>query len=204
MKHKHLKEEMIIDYLLGNLTSEDHFYVTKHLKTCTHCSLKYDTWQKYLQVEHVPLPSQEAKQHIFQAIKRWKPKKVPQYVWALTMIGIVIVTTVMMSFTINEHSIVQHEKQHQNDFSIEGQMLHENFQTERLSLDHLRQLTNRKIQTIHYPESILQYVYNRQRSHFISLQDGTICVYQTNPLEMICYQYDYETGKYYPIYKWVR
>jgi|SRR5690625_987886 len=72
MSHQHIREEQIVDYILGQLSSEEHFKINTHLATCKKCINKRDHWEKYLNVNIHPIPSPNLKHKIFSKIHQKK------------------------------------------------------------------------------------------------------------------------------------
>ena len=63
--HQHIREEKIVDYVLGQLSNQEHFKVNTHLAICSTCAIKRDYWEKHLIVEETPIPSHHLKHKVF-------------------------------------------------------------------------------------------------------------------------------------------
>lgn len=51
MNRPHIKEEIMVDYVLGNVSLFDFFKIKIHLYTCKRCALELKSWENYLKVE---------------------------------------------------------------------------------------------------------------------------------------------------------
>src|SRR5690625_2744796 len=51
MNRPHIKEEIMVDYVLGNLSLINFLKIKFHLYTCKRCVIELKNWEKYLKVE---------------------------------------------------------------------------------------------------------------------------------------------------------
>lgn len=70
MVQNHIHEEKIVDYILGNLSSETATEVENHLKACSHCKAESESWQHLLDKANSPIPSPALKARLNENIER--------------------------------------------------------------------------------------------------------------------------------------
>lgn len=70
MVHQHIREEKIIDYVLGHLSNKEHFKINAHLAVCEKCTNERNYWEKQLNFETKPIPSPSLKHKVLTEINQ--------------------------------------------------------------------------------------------------------------------------------------
>src|SRR5690625_675880 len=125
MVHQHIQEEKLIDYILGHLSSKEHFKINAHLTVCSKCRNEQVTWEKYLNVETRPVPSSHLKQKILTEIDIKRKKFNVKWVYAT--VSLCAVFLILFSFfhtpkqeNMSNHNAVVHLTSQNDDlFGIE-------------------------------------------------------------------------------------
>src|SRR5690625_3793425 len=78
MFQRHIRQEKIVDYVLGHLSSKEHFKVNTHLAKCEQCSRERDYWQKHFHVESIPVPSIQLEHNILLNIQQKRKRNYPK------------------------------------------------------------------------------------------------------------------------------
>src|SRR5690625_1829357 len=91
MIHPHIHEEKIVDYVLGELSSEEYFKVNAHLAACKKCASIRDHWTKYLNIESMPIPSASLKPKIFTKISHQKNRLNHKFVYVAVSLCVVFI-----------------------------------------------------------------------------------------------------------------
>lgn len=75
LKSKHIPEEQLVDYLLGNIGEGDAKQINAHLCHCKKCQYLLSDWQCLLSQDHKQIqPSQSMKDHIQHSINQLEEK----------------------------------------------------------------------------------------------------------------------------------
>lgn len=108
MTKKHIPEERLVDYILGNTSTKDKRSIDHHLKHCRECALTFKYWQDTLQEETLEKPSTILRERIWQSIQKKKRdkfyKKRPLVYAGASMLAI---TAIIMSLIAYKGSIDQ-------------------------------------------------------------------------------------------------
>lgn len=107
MDRRHIQEEKIVDYVLGQLPSKEHFKVNAHLAVCPTCRSEKGDWEKYLNIETIPSPSPHLKQKIFTKIDL-KQHKV-QKRWVYITLSLCFVFLISFSFLKSPKPLVHND-----------------------------------------------------------------------------------------------
>ena len=108
MTKKHIPEEKLIDYILGNASIKEKRSIGHHLKHCRECGLTFKYWQDTLQEETLEKQSTSLRERIWQSIqkkKRDKFYKKRPLVYAGA--SILAITAIIMSLIAYKGSIDQ-------------------------------------------------------------------------------------------------
>ncbi|MDC3413468.1 anti-sigma factor [Aquibacillus sp. 3ASR75-11] len=78
MKYNHVDEEIIVDFILNNLTNEKKEAVESHLFSCEKCRIKFQVWNDTIGGETQPKeinPSPKLKSRLMNSIEALPPKR---------------------------------------------------------------------------------------------------------------------------------
>jgi len=94
MFQRHIRQEKIVDYVLGQLSSKEHFRVNAHLAKCEQCSRERDYWQDQLHVESIPVPSIELERNIFLNIEQKRTRNYPKLAYLAISFCVLLLLTI--------------------------------------------------------------------------------------------------------------
>src|SRR5690625_5124083 len=94
MFQRHIRQEKIVDYVLGQLSNKEHFRVNAHLAKCEQCSKERDYWQHHLHVETIPVPSIELKRKIFFNIEQKRTRNYPKLAYLAVSFCVLVFLTI--------------------------------------------------------------------------------------------------------------
>lgn len=193
MSKRHIHEEMIVDYLLNNLSGEEHFAVTRHLKRCKKCSLETDAWRKFLFNETIVTPSKGAKHKLTDTITHWQQKKTPRYIFAIaTVLLVVIVAPLFFQFSneqlvIDENQTLSSQSIVVNKNPVRKEQTLTTIPLNQIFTNNPNHLTNvnweDKQAFIHLNDKIEQ-----QEEQVLILRDGSVCLFNEQTLQLTCYK----------------
>lgn len=200
MKTDHITEEMMVDYVLGNLSREKYFKVQAHLRHCDQCCLDVLAWEKYLHGTIEEQPSRPIQQRLWGTIDRFKRRSKRAFLSgavALCLIG--FLGFLYVSF--HKEEIAKEDKQ--QNILVEGQIYTVNpTEVENQSLPTLpinyERLNNNKVLYQILSQSLLP---SNERApvgedQFVKqlfvLQDGSICSIDSIKKQIHCVVYTVE------------
>lgn len=122
MVRQHIREEKIIDYVLGQLPNEEHFKINTHLSICMKCRNERDYWEKQLHVKTTIIPSSDLKQRIFTSLNLRKNRFNMRWVYVAVSLCVVFLVSFnyfqSLKLKINdEYSAQLSTQQHHIDLS---------------------------------------------------------------------------------------
>lgn len=206
MDNNHIFEEKIVDYILGNLSSEEHFSVTSHLKRCRKCADNFQLWQNLLADESVQIPSETAKKEILAKTKKWNFNKRPIYALSLCVVVVVfLIGTLINDFSNKEIAINQENSAHNEEEIVTEENfinLYPNVSTMNYVTDKnwpkgiTRTSSSNPISMLYAQETFVYHLHP-----LIIFQKGPVCIYSERWQRLICYKYNPMTNEYYPIDK---
>lgn len=223
MGHQHIREEKIVDYVLGNLSSKEHFQVNAHLAFCKRCASEYDHWKKYLNVETTPIPSKHLKHKIFKNIQQKRNRLNNKYAYIAVSFCITLILCIGMfqfakskPISDNDHSenlIAQHEEllylmnQHSNNYEpieqlnqVENHniMFINNHYNDKLYINEIDKLYAHPMKT---SDLWYRHPYQQSEERIIFINNDAICSYEIQQKRITCVQtrIDPNTNKLIPI-----
>ncbi len=101
--HKHLPEEIIVDYVLNQLRNEERKRVAMHLERCHRCQNIVAEWNVLLKTETEPTFSTDAiKERLFEHIRKDRRRKqrklIPRFVVAATTAAILFLVLSLSAY----------------------------------------------------------------------------------------------------------
>jgi len=212
MVRQHIHEEKIVDYVLGKLSTEEHFKVYAHLTNCKRCASQRDHWEKYLNVETVPIPSPTLKQKIFTNIQQKRNKFNHKFAYIAVSFCIAIILCIgIFQFSKSTPSTnpedVSTNLTEQDKELIEFIRL---YATDHQSIDqHTLKVLNNEIWKSNmkyhkyiYDDPLLKHYDLRpielsrpSNEQIIFISHGSICSYDINRKQILCVQMDLDSNK---------
>lgn len=194
---KHVTEEKIVDYLLGKLQTEEHFYVTRHVKECLDCAEALTLWRELLSAETAEAPSLSSGQSL---MKR-KEKLNKGYLFGLASLAAILFflfTGLFDGAKINNYA----DQQDEEVMIVEKEEFYPKLhvsQTKALEMPENIQVTATQLNRLPtYTQADIHAYYMNQLFFF---QQGPLCAYNDYEGGIICYNFDPLTKKYYPLFK---
>lgn len=97
MKQKHISEEKLVDYVLGNLSRIEYFKVSTHIKHCPRCQLSIQSWQKSLNHKDQKKLNTPSKQQIYNTFFQKRQLKRRRLI--ITLMGISLFAFIFLFMT---------------------------------------------------------------------------------------------------------
>lgn len=196
-KRKHVTEEKIIDYLMGKLQTEEHFFITRHVKECLDCAEKLTLWQELLAAETPKAPSLSTNSPLM----RRKRKLNKGYLIGLASFVAILIFLFIGLFDetkINEYTAFQEEEV----ILVEKEDFYPNLnisQTSALGDQENIEVTASQLNRLPiYKSTDLHSYYMNQ---ILLFQNGPLCAYNEHEKGIVCFKFDPLTKKYYPLFK---
>lgn len=199
MKNKHLYEEQLIDYILGNLSSDEHFFVTRHVKRCRKCAQTLNMWQNLLSEETIRVPSTRIKKQLMKKTNSFALEKIPRFAFIFTFIGLLFFSVSYIGKISKDETVVKNEEA--------LQVVQEDLLSNQLGIQqlHITTLNSETISKQNHKKDIPVFSKNEVPNHYINqlvfFQNGPLCAYDKYEKEIVCYTFDPITNKFYPIFK---
>lgn len=207
MVHQHIPEEKLIDYILGQLSSKEHFKINAHLTVCSTCRNEHTTWEKYLNVETKPVPSPHLKQKIWTELDI-KRKKL-NVKWVYATVSLCAAFLILFSFfhtpkqeNVSNHGAVVHITPQNNDLfgiqtadpvNIELLNLPSNFmENDEVLVMDVKDFNQIYVnlfstQSVYNPSRITMLGHNNEGQIYFSI-DHSICSYTIEDTQIYCVQ----------------
>ncbi len=131
MTIKHIPEEKLVDYLLGNLEQSEEEMVKNHLLHCVECYRNLHQWQIILsEAERVP-PSKHLKERIWNSIIKRRMKK--KRTWPLPVISLAAMLCLFIGISLMIAKVKNTVPVAVND-QIRAEQLQQNPHTKQLNI----------------------------------------------------------------------
>lgn len=202
--YQHISEEMIVDYILGNLSRDDHFKVRSHIKRCKRCELEIKSWEHLLQGEISKQPSSNFKQHLLATINHWQVRTKQRFTFVTISLCMVLVIG-LVYFQLAKQKQFPHDVEHLQLAEQHMQDIDELIQTDHY-MRYLQQMPTFTPTSNGYHELLNDHIHvnalsnlispnQRLNSHknvsqtFFMLHDGSICTIDPKQMHMQCVVY---------------
>lgn len=199
MKEKHIAEEKIVDYILGNLSTNEHFSITSHVKECQQCADTLKLWENLLSEQVAPVPSSSTKEQLMNQTKKWRVKKIPIYLASASVLIFVFLFASLLNpsnktdITVDERGEITavEEKSFYSKINIQPTKALQARETIEVNTQELKSLPTYKQSEVH------GYYMNQ----FLFFQSAPLCVFNEEQQAFVCYKYNPMTDEFYPLFK---
>lgn len=199
MKERHITEEKIVDYILGNLSSNEHFSITSHVKECQLCADTLSLWENLLSEQVVPVPSSSTKEQLMDQTNKWRVKKVPIYLVSASILIFVFLFASLLNPS-NKTEITVDERDEITAIDEDSFYPNINIQpTKALQARETIQENTQELKSL--PTYKQSEVHGYYMNHFLFFQSGPLCVFNEEQQAFVCYRYNPITDEFYPIFK---
>lgn len=208
MKHTHIREEMMVDYVLGNLSRDDHFKVRSHIKQCQRCTIDVEAWENVLHDKTEKQPSPTFKQRLLATIKHWQVHTKRKFTYVTVSLCMALVIALVYSQLAEQKPLI-HEGEHKQ-LAVD-QHIHDRdklLKTEDYYKHLLKVSTISRVSTINQELLKNEHIHLNKLAQHIShsnkiplgdhtglsqqsfmLQDGSICSIDPQQMRMQCVMY---------------
>lgn len=202
MEYKHLTEEEIIDYILGELTSKKIYHVESHLNVCQACLQEYRFWHKTLASEEESVPSQFLKQRVLADLPQKKHKKAGKFPYVAVSFCVVMLLMIGLfqwneptpslqedSYAIEDleqiDALQELEKHELNNIQLSSKENILWIYDERLIRDYYEEILYKEL--FYMPETKpFQTVDQPIKEHVVFVTEDALCTYQIQERKIIC------------------
>lgn len=209
VKQKHISEEKLVDYVLGNLSRIEYFKVNTHIKHCPRCQLYVQSWQKSLNnttKNHLITPSKQQVYNTFFHKQRLKRRR---FIITLTSISLFVLMFILVATNNYHDSSTNFTKDDTATKNIDEQLTLTEQQLDDYTYFLQTNLPSPYDDQIYFHTKYNDYLLkeisqikrlNQTKQAIIT--DEQICIIDWQTMEIICYKYLQHQGQQkIPFYK---
>lgn len=210
MEHKHIHDEKIIDYVLGHLSTKEHFQVQAHISSCRQCAQEHSYWKKQLQMTSNGQPSPQLKSRLMdQVISIQKPPIFKRSAVIFSLCATLFICFVILSKTSSSFHRAEHDEQLSDLILVNQSTMTQHVETdlfhvllsssEQFEKPALLHQTDHELSANNIFETMSYETVSSQP--FISNKER-LCSLDINKNEIICvyFQYDPKLNQWIPVH----